>query len=331
LFKKFTIINKITERPCVWVLGDAVVDLIPDKDPNFLLKCPGGAPANVAVGVSRLEGLSKFIGKVGKDPLGAFIKKTLENEGVGTEYLILDPNQRTSTVVVDLDPISGDPSFTFMVRPSADQFLTREDIPVDKFNCGDFFHFCSIALANQPARDATFHAVRSMKARGGYISFDPNIREEVWQNPNEISDVILEAMALADVVKMSRSELNFVAGDTQTDISFAVEKLLTKVSSWYPEKTSLVLITDGENGTHTFFTNGEYETVPTQSVKVVDATGAGDAFMAGFLNSAVTFGNINNVGKDTVLECVRFGNICGRSCVMAKGAMTALPRKNQLT
>lgn len=111
----------------VWVLGDAVVDLLPEGD-GRLLQCPGGAPANVAVGVARLGGNSGFIGRVGDDPFGHFMRQTLCQENVDISHLSLDPAQRTSTVVVALDE-HGERTFTFMVRPSADLFLQPDDLP----------------------------------------------------------------------------------------------------------------------------------------------------------------------------------------------------------
>ena len=105
----------------VWVLGDAVVDLLPESD-GRLLPCPGGAPANVAVGIARLGGTSGFIGRVGDDPFGALMQRTLLTEGVDITYLKQDEWHRTSTVLVDLND-QGERSFTFMVRPSADLFL----------------------------------------------------------------------------------------------------------------------------------------------------------------------------------------------------------------
>lgn len=88
---------------------------------------------------------------------------------MNTERLVKDPEQRTSTVVVDLDD-QGERSFTFMVKPSADQFMSVEDIPEFKEN--EWLHVCSISLANEPSRSSTFEAIRRMKAVGGYISFD---------------------------------------------------------------------------------------------------------------------------------------------------------------
>ncbi len=106
----------------VWTLGDAVVDLLPESS-GKLLPCPGGAPANVAVGVARLGESSGFIGRVGDDPFGRFMYKTMINEGVDVTYMHTDSEHRTSTVIVDLTS-DGERTFTFMVRPSADLFLT---------------------------------------------------------------------------------------------------------------------------------------------------------------------------------------------------------------
>lgn len=159
----------------IWVLGDAVVDLLPDGE-GKLLQCPGGAPANVAVGIARLGGQSAFIGRVGDDPFGRFMAKTLANERVDVKYMRLDPTHRTSTVVVDLDD-HGERSFTFMVRPSADLFLEPADLPT--FSAGEWLHVCSIALSAEPSRSATFQAMDAIRKAGGYVSFDPNIRPDL--------------------------------------------------------------------------------------------------------------------------------------------------------
>ncbi|WP_223938249.1 aminoimidazole riboside kinase [Aeromonas caviae] len=172
--------NKVTNR--VWVMGDAVVDLIPEGEQHYL-KCPGGAPANVAVGVARLGGESAFIGRVGADPFGRFMGETLAREGVDIRHLIQDPAHRTSTVLVDLDE-AGERSFTFMVRPSADQFLSHADLPV--FQAGQWLLTCSIALANEPVRSSCLQAMATIRAVGGRVCFDPNLRPEVWGNPAEM-------------------------------------------------------------------------------------------------------------------------------------------------
>lgn len=298
----------------IWVTGDAVVDLIPDTE-NTYLKCPGGAPANVAVAISRLGGDTGFFGRVGDDPLGRFMVQTLAAEHVDTARLRLDEEHRTSTVIVDLDD-SGERSFTFMVKPSADQFTTNTDIPA--FSAGEWLHACSIALANEPSRSATLEAMRRMKQVGGFVSFDPNLREEVWPNEDEIKPVVRQAIALADVVKFSEEELLFLT-DTLT--------LESGIEALNEFGNTLVLITQGAKGALVMF-NGKQQLVPSTPVSPVDTTGAGDAFVGGLLAKLSQFDAWQD--EATIHAAVKWANGCGALATTQKGAMTALPTQQAL-
>lgn len=298
----------------IWVTGDAVVDLIPDTESTYL-KCPGGAPANVAVAISRLGGNSAFFGRVGQDPLGRFMKATLAQEQVNTDYMLLDEAQRTSTVIVDLDD-SGERSFTFMVKPSADQFLIPADIPA--FVQGEWLHVCSIALANEPSRSSTLKAMQDIKAAGGFVSFDPNLREEVWANPEELKPVVRQAIELADVVKFSDDELLFL---TDTD---SLEAGLEAIKAF---DNTLVLITQGAKGALVVF-EGEQELIAGQVVKPIDTTGAGDAFVGGLLARLAQQNEWAN--KEAIHSAVNWANGCGALATTQKGAMTALPTQDTL-
>lgn len=298
----------------VWVTGDAVVDLIPDGE-NHYLKCPGGAPANVAVAIARLGGQSAFFGRVGNDPLGRFMNQTLSQEQVDSRYLILDNDQRTSTVVVDLDD-SGERSFTFMVKPSADQFLQISDIP--NFKQGDWLHVCSIALANEPSRSSTFEAIERIKKAGGSFSFDPNLRPEVWQKPQEMIATVMHAVANADVVKFSEEELTLL---TQTD---SIEQGLNAIKAL---EIPLVIITQGAKGA-LVVTKESQTLVSGKVVKPVDTTGAGDAFVGGLLyqlSQTPDWQKAENVAL--AVECAHG---CGALATTQKGAMTALPNQQAL-
>jgi len=299
----------------VWVTGDAVVDLIPNGETNYL-KCPGGAPANVAVAISRLGGDSAFFGRVGQDPLGRFMKQVLKNEGVDTQHMLLDEEHRTSTVIVDLDD-HGERSFTFMVKPSADQFLQSQDVPA--FQKGEWLHVCSIALANEPSRSTTLAAMKAIKAAGGYVSFDPNLREEVWLNPADLKSVVLQAVALADVVKFSDDELLFLTdkADLQTALSWLNEQY----------DLPLIVITQGKKGALVIH-NNEQQLITGKPVNPVDTTGAGDAFVGGLLAGLVESDDWHN--NDNLLKIIRQANACGALATTAKGAMTALPTAAQL-
>ncbi|MEL6116501.1 aminoimidazole riboside kinase [Photobacterium sp. SP02] len=298
----------------IWVTGDAVVDLIPDGE-NRYLKCPGGAPANVAVAIARLGGQAAFFGRVGHDPLGRFIKQTLASEQVNTDHMRLDEAHRTSTVIVDLDA-SGERSFTFMVKPSADQFMQVSDIP--EFSAGEWLHVCSIALASEPSRSSTLEAMRRIRRSGGFVSFDPNLREDVWSDTDDIIPVVHQAIALADVVKFSDDELLFL---TQT------ESLEQGLAAIQPYNHPLVLITQGAKGALVLFDN-TCELMTGQTVSPVDTTGAGDAFVGGLLAKLAQHPAWAN--SETIRDAVRWANGCGALATTQKGAMTALPTRQAL-
>ena len=220
----------------VWVLGDAVVDLLPESE-GRLLQCPGGAPANVAVGVARLGGNSGFIGRVGGDPFGRYMRHTLQQEQVDVSHMYLDDQHRTSTVVVDLDD-QGERTFTFMVRPSADLFLVEEDLP--QFAAGQWLHVCSIALSAEPSRSTTFAAMESIRSAGGRVSFDPNIRPDLWQDQALLLACLDRALHMANVVKLSEEELVFIS--SSNDLAYGIASVTER---YQPE---LLLVTRGKAG-----------------------------------------------------------------------------------
>ena len=298
----------------IWVLGDAVVDLIPDGE-NHYLRCAGGAPANVAVGIARLGGESAFIGRVGKDPLGEFMLQTLQQENVQTNHMILDPQQRTSTVVVGLD--NGERSFTFMVNPSADQFLQVMDLP--NFQANEWLHCCSIALINNPSRETTLEAIRRIKAMGGFFSFDPNLRESLWASFEDMKETVMKAVAFADVLKFSEEELTLLT-DTQT-----LDEAFEKITALYPEK--LIIVTLGKDGAR-YHLAGKKDIVAGKALKPVDTTGAGDAFVGGLLSGLSQ--HVNWQETAVLEQIIRQANACGALATTAKGAMSALPNKAQL-
>lgn len=298
----------------IWVTGDAVVDLIPDGE-NHYLRCAGGAPANVAVGVSRLGCEAGFIGRVGNDPLGKFMQQTLQAEKVSTDNMILDPQQRTSTVIVGLD--DGERSFTFMVNPSADQFLEVGDLPT--FHQGDFLHCCSIALINNPSRSTTIEAIRRIREVGGFFSFDPNLRESLWASLDEMKEVVNSVIAMADILKFSEEELTLLTNTTN------LEEATKLITVQYPEK--LIIITLGKDGA-IYHLNGKSQVVKGKALKPVDTTGAGDAFVSGLLAGLSQVSDWKE--EATLVEVIRKANASGALATTAKGAMAALPNKAQL-
>lgn len=299
----------------VWVLGGAVVDLLPESD-GRLLPCPGGAPANVAVGIARLGGTSGFIGRVGDDPFGALMQRTLLTEGVDITYLKQDEWHRTSTVLVDLND-QGERSFTFMVRPSADLFLETTDLPC--WRHGEWLHLCSIALSAEPSRTSAFTAMTAIRHAGGFVSFDPNIREDLWQDEHLLRLCLRQALQLADVVKLSEEEWRLISGKTQND------RDICALAKEY--EIAMLLVTKGAEGVVVCY-RGQVHHFAGMSVNCVDSTGAGDAFVAGLLTGLSSTGL--STDEREMRRIIDLAQRCGALAVTAKGAMTALPCRQEL-
>lgn len=299
----------------VWVLGDAVVDLLPESD-GRLLPCPGGAPANVAVGIARLGGTSGFIGRVGDDPFGALMQRTLLTEGVDITYLKQDEWHRTSTVLVDLND-QGERSFTFMVRPSADLFLETTDLPC--WRHGEWLHLCSVALSAEPSRTSAFTAMTAIRHAGGFVSFDPNIREDLWQDEHLLRLCLRQALQLADVVKLSEEEWRLISGKTQND------RDICALAKEY--EIAMLLVTKGAEGVVVCY-RGQVHHFAGMSVNCVDSTGAGDAFVAGLLTGLSSTGL--STDEREMRRIINLAQRCGALAVTAKGAMTALPCRQEL-
>ncbi|WP_336852760.1 aminoimidazole riboside kinase [Pseudescherichia vulneris] len=292
----------------IWALGDAVIDLLPQGEMQYTA-CAGGAPVNVVVGAARLGCGSGFIGRVGDDPFGHFLRNTLAEEGVDTQPMQFDAQHRTSTVLVSLGD-EGDRSFTFLVDPSADQFLTADTLP--SFG-NDILHFCSLALVATPCRDTLVRAISYIKQRDGLLSFDINLRAQMWPDTQEMLDTVRHFAQQADILKLSQEELYWLAGTTQH------EKALEILRS-YPSR--LKVVTCGSAGAIVLWQNQLVQASAFQ-VESLDTTGAGDAFIAGLLASVAQGNTLVDLAQ--LKQAITQASACGALATTAKGALAALP------
>lgn len=293
----------------VWSLGDAVIDLLPFGDMNYKA-CAGGAPANVAIGIAKLGLPSAFIGRVGNDPFGDFMETTFLQYNVDCQSIEKDEHHRTSTVVVDLGK-NGERSFTFLVSPSADQFLSQQAIP--NFN-QDILHFCSLALVGYTCRQTLKIAIEQLTAKNGLISFDVNLREQMWANKDEMRTTITQFCHDADILKLSDEELFWLT--QSNDWSEALNKLQQHYEA------PLKLITKGKDGSIVLW-KGKTFSFDSYHVNSVDTTGAGDAFVAGLLSSIASSGMPED--KLMLESMMTIASACGALATTKKGALTALP------
>lgn len=308
--------------PAVLCLGEALVDFVADVSGVTLQECPGfrkapgGAPANVAVGLARLGVHAAFLGKMGEDPFGHFLESTLASAGVDTRYVRWDHEARTGLAFVSLQA-NGERDFVFYRNPSADMRYRPDEIPDEALAGARIFHFGSITLIQDPSRAATLDALSRSRAVGALISYDPNLRPALWPDLEMARAEILRTLPLADVVKVSEEEAEFLFGTAP-----AAEQA-ARLRALGPR---LAAVTCGERGSLLATANGSVE-VPGYRVDAVDTTGAGDGFTAGLLATLLDTPQLLHGDGDMLRRAARFGNAVGALTCTRKGAIPALPER----
>lgn len=302
-------------------LGEALVDFTQLDDSNECFrKNPGGAPANIAVALSRLGVNVSFIGKVGDDVLGNFMQEKLAKEGVNIENMLLTNEARTALTFVTLDE-NGDRSFDFYINPSADRFLKSKEIDENLFKENKILHFGSISLIDEPACSATKYAVKKAKKEGLLISYDPNLRAGLWSDLKEAKEKIRSMLIYSDILKVAKEELEFISG--KKNIKNGVEYLKSEY------EIPLIFVTNGDEGA--YYYKKELGFVSSIDVDVVDTTGAGDGFVSGILYNLNKWDkNIYNLNKEELEYMTKFANVSGGLVTSESGAMSALPNLEKI-
>ncbi|CAI0404084.1 unnamed protein product [Linum tenue] len=300
-------------KSLVVCFGEMLIDFVPTvsgvslaEAPAFK-KAPGGAPANVAVGVSRLGGSSAFIGKLGDDEFGRMLNDILKQNNVDNSGIRFDPDARTALAFVTLRA-DGEREFMFYRHPSADMLLTESELKTDILNQAKVFHYGSISLISEPCRSAHVAAMRIAKSSGAILSYDPNLRLALWPSAEAAKEV-----------QINEDEIVFLTGgDDPNDDNVVLKKL-------FHPNLKLLVVTEGSAGCR-YYTKEFKGRVSGIKVKAVDTTGAGDAFVGGFLSSLASDPSILKDEK-RLKEALYFANACGAVTVTEKGAIPALPSK----
>ena len=306
--------------PKALCIGELLIDFVsttPDvslsEAPGFV-KAPGGAPANVAVGLAKLDIEAGFIGKVGADPFGDFLSETLTHNQVDTTYLIAGEESRTTLAFVATRS-DGMKDITFYRHPGADIQLSPDEIDADYIESASLFHYGSVSLSHSPTREATLKAIQTAKATEALISYDPNLRLMLWDNADDAKHWIWEVMPYADVVKISEEEWEFITGDT--DLTIGIERILEL-------GVKLLVVTLGEHGC--YYTNGIVDgNVDGYAVDVVDTLGAGDAFVAAMLSKLINQTDLSALTNSELEDIMRYANAAGALATQKVGVIPALP------
>ena len=313
----------------VIAIGEALIDFIPHEKGRALnnvenfLRVPGGAPLNVAAAVAKLGGKSQMLTKLGQDGFGDAILNEVKPLGVDVSRISRTNEANTALAFVSLRE-DGERDFSFYRNPSADMLLSAEEICVEDFNEKDILHFCSVSLIDAPIKEAHRRAIEIAKEKGCLISFDPNVRLPLWKNPEDCRKAILEFLPLSNIVKISDEELEFITGIK--DEKEALDFLLTG-------DVKVIIYTKGTNGAE-FITKERVIFSPSFKVSAQDTTGAGDSFIGSLLYQVAegeySLEQLVDLSEEKVQEILTFSNATAALTVCKKGAIGALPLKEEV-
>ena len=305
----------------VTALGEVLIDFteagVSEGGQRLFEQNPGGAPANVLVALQHLGHPTAFIGKVGTDMHGAFLREVLEGEDIDCTGLISDPNFFTTLAFVALAP-TGERTFSFARKPGADTQLAPADLARDVIAATKVFHVGSLSLTDEPARSATLSAIDLAREAGCTVSYDPNYRANLWPSAEAASKQMRSIVPSVDLMKISDEECELMTG--VADPAEAARLLVA-------QGVKVVVVTLGGSGALVCCAEGVRE-VPGFPAEVVDTTGAGDSFWGGFLAAFVESGLAPDaVTLDDAAAFARMGNAVASLCVRGRGGIPSMPAR----
>lgn len=312
------------KRYDVVALGELLIDFTPagksSTGMNLFEQNPGGAPANVLTILSKQGFRTAFVGKLGNDIHGRFLKKTLDKENIDTNAIVFADDCFTTLAFVELAE-NGERTFSFARKPGADIMLKKEELDDQVINNCTIFHVGSISLTDEPSKTATFEAVKRAKKSGAIISYDPNYRPSLWKSKESAMEEMRAMLLFVDMIKISDEEMELLTGENN----------LEKAAEYLHEKgITLVAITLGSEGAYISLENGGRE-VPGYPCNPIDTTGAGDSFWGGFLSRFLSENKkLPQVGLDDAIGYARYGNAAASLCVEKRGAIPAMPTKEEV-
>ncbi len=298
-------------------IGEILIDFVASQpgrleDAPAFIKAAGGAVANVAVWLAALDQPVAFLGAVGDDAFGRYLRSALQARGVEAGGLQLPTDSHTTLAFVSLTA-TGERDFSFL--SGADAQFELNPLATEYIMRGDWLHFGGVSLSREPARLANWQAVALARQRGIPISFDANLRPPLWASLDEARVQLARAVREADIVKLSEVELEFLTGEVNVLSALAIlQRQLLGAA------TRLVTVTLGDVGsTYLLLASGEHGSVPAPAVRAVDTTGAGDAFMAALISQlrAAGLGALAAGSLESILEQA---NAAGARAVLDKGA-----------
>ena len=308
----------------VVALGELLIDFIQNgysenRTPLFAAN-PGGAPCNVLAMLTKLGYETAFIGKVGQDSFGKMLGETIRNVGISDEGLVYDSKVNTTLALVHTME-DGDRDFSFYRKPGADIMLNADEVNKKMIEQCKIFHFGSLSLTDEPAASATRAAIDCAKENGKLISFDPNLREPLWDDLEDAKKAIWYGIEKCDILKIADNEIEWLTGaeDYDQGVEIIRERSNAKV----------INVTLGKKGSLSYYEGKKVFGKPFLSANTVDTTGAGDTFCANVLGFILEHG-IEGLTEDDLENMLTFANAAASIVTTRKGAICSMPDKEEI-
>lgn len=322
-------IMHIMSKYDVMAIGELLIDMTENalsQQGNVLFEAnPGGAPCNVLAMLAKLGHSVGFIGKVGDDIFGRRLKHVLDEVGIDSKYLCFDKEYRTTLAFVEKLE-NGDRDFSFYRNPGADMMLKKSDIKEEALNDISILHFGTLSMTHEGVREATRYTVETAKKNGALISFDPNIREPLWDTMETAREQVLYGLSQCDILKISDNEIHWLTGED--DFTKGVEKIREEYS------IPLILVSMGQDGSRAYYMDrdsGErmVEFPAFRQKDTIETTGAGDTFMGCVLHFLLENG-MDRLTEEKLTDMLRFANAAASAITTRRGALRVMPDTGEI-
>ena len=313
----------------VIALGELLIDMTDNglsEQGNTLFEAnPGGAPCNVLAMLRKLNHKVGFIGKVGDDIFGHKLKAVLNDVGINTDNLLIDKDCRTTLAFVETHA-DGDRSLSFYRNPGADMMLRKEDINEKLLEQTKIFHFGTLSMTHEDARQATMYAVETAKKNGAIISFDHNIREMLWESLETAKEQVHYGLKMCDILKISDNEIQWLTGEQ--DFTAGVKKIRAEYD------IPLILVSMGKDGSRAYYLEEGSSEIFVEEKAVlqkntIETTGAGDTFMGCILHYILQKG-LKGLKQADLSEMLQFANAAASIITTRKGALRVMPNLQEI-
>ena len=308
----------------VVALGELLIDFTENgmsAQGNPLFEAnPGGAPCNVLAMLSRLGHKTAFVGKVGQDFFGQQLEKAIREVGIDASGLRRDPEMHTTLALVHNTP-DGDRDFSFYRNPGADMMLREDELPEPLIKEARIFHFGTLSMTHEGVRQATKKAIRIAKEAGALISFDPNLREPLWNSLEDAKEQVLYGLGQCDILKISDNEIQWLSGEQDFDAGVR----------WIRARFSipLILVSMGRDGSRAYYQDKIVEVKPFLQPTTIETTGAGDTFCACVLHYILLHG-LQELTETDLWVMLRYANAAASIITTRKGALRVMQKPEEI-